>query len=87
MCSDLDLRSGQGHKVTYAYVHYASHDLNLALIHAAKVPTVFIMMENLSSLGRFFAFSPKRGICSYNDSSVLTTTTFLFAEFNNFFSQ
>lgn len=42
------------------YVHCASHDLNLALNHAAKVPTIFIMMENLASMGRFFAYSPKR---------------------------
>ena len=42
------------------YVHCASHDLNLVLCHAAKQKSVFIMMENLKSAGKFFENSPKR---------------------------
>ena len=42
------------------YYHCASHELNLALTKASRVPEVFNMVCLLQSLGRFFASSPKR---------------------------
>ena len=38
------------------YLHCASHDLNLVLCHACKVPTILCMIENVRQLGKFFSF-------------------------------
>ncbi|XP_078585777.1 52 kDa repressor of the inhibitor of the protein kinase-like [Branchiostoma floridae x Branchiostoma japonicum] len=42
------------------YFHCASHDLNLALCKACKVPDIHCMIETLKTLGIFFKYSPKR---------------------------
>lgn len=42
------------------YFHCASHDFNLVLCKACKVPTIHCMLENLKALGVFFKYSPKR---------------------------
>ena len=42
------------------YLHCASHELNLALTHASKVPEIYNMVCDLKSVGIFFKYSPKR---------------------------
>ena len=42
------------------YYHCVSHELNLALTQASRVPEVLNMVCLLQSLGRCFASSPKR---------------------------
>lgn len=42
------------------YYHCASHELNLALSHACKVPEIHNMVCALKSVGIFFKYSPKR---------------------------
>ena len=42
------------------YFHCASHELNLALSHASKVPEISNMVCTLKSVGIFFKYSPKR---------------------------
>nr|XP_054760699.1 52 kDa repressor of the inhibitor of the protein kinase-like [Lytechinus pictus] len=42
------------------YFHCASHELNLALSKASKVPEVHNMVCLMQSVGLFFKFSPKR---------------------------
>ena len=42
------------------YFHCASHDLNLALCKACKVPAIHCIMETLKTVGIFFKYSPKR---------------------------
>ena len=41
------------------YLHCASHELNLALTHASKVPEIYNMVCDLKSVGIFFKYSPK----------------------------
>ena len=47
------------------YFRCASHDLNLVLCHACKVPTILCMIQNVRQLGKFFSY-PKR-ICTLED--------------------
>ena len=42
------------------YFHCASHQLNLCLSKASKVPQVFNMISTMQVLGIFFKYSPKR---------------------------
>ena len=44
----------KGHNA--AYMHYASHDLNLVLCHAYQVPVILCMIENVKQLGKFFSY-------------------------------
>ena len=41
------------------YTHCASHDLNLVLCRACKVPAILCMIEKVRQLGKFFSY-PKR---------------------------
>ena len=42
------------------YYHCTSHEINLALTKASRLPEVFNMVCLLQSLGQCFASSPKR---------------------------
>ena len=41
------------------YFHCASHDLNVVLCHACKLPVILAMLEHMRQLGKFCSF-PKR---------------------------
>ena len=42
------------------YFHCASHNLNLALSKASKIPEISCMLDTLTTVGIFFKYSPKR---------------------------
>lgn len=42
------------------FYHCASHKLNLSLNSTSKVPEFRILMENITKLGLFLKYSPKR---------------------------
>ena len=52
-------RSETGNESAY-YFHCASHELNLCLSKASKVPQVFNMVSTIQALGIFFKYSSKR---------------------------
>ena len=45
------------------YCHCASHELNLALSKACKIPEIHCMLCTFKSFGIFYKYSPKRQRC------------------------
>ena len=57
------------------YVHCTSHDLSLVLVHASKVHTVHIMLDNLVELTIFFDYPKRqaafeRELARHNDNNI-----------------